>query len=41
MSKIIIDTSLLDDVWVGYFSKEEFEAILEQLETMGCIVTRD
>ena len=36
MSKIIIDTSLLDD-----FSKEEFEAILVQLENMGCIVTRD
>ena len=36
MSEIIIDTSLLDD-----FSKEEFETILEQLENMGCIVTRD
>ena len=36
MSNIIIDTSLLDD-----FSKEEFKAILEQLENMGCIVTID
>ncbi len=36
MSKVIIDTSLLDD-----FSKEEFEEILEQLKNMGCVVTRD
>jgi len=36
MSNIIIDTSLLDD-----FSKEEFDVLLEQLENMGCIVTRD
>tara|TARA_R110000822_G_scaffold454_2_gene2175 strand:+ start:1350 stop:1460 length:111 start_codon:yes stop_codon:yes gene_type:complete len=36
MLTLIIDTSLLDD-----FSKEEFGAILEQLENMGCIVTRD
>jgi len=36
MSQVTIDTSLLDD-----FRKEEFEAILEQLENMGCIVIRD